>query len=101
MKDLLIRIAPDIVILVFLTAVSIAWFCFLILKPDKWSRWTEMESAFYVRKRLLSPSVADRMKRFAQGLGAKLVIGFCVLLGIGALIYTAFLLMRFAWLRHQ
>ena len=90
--------------LVFLTAVCIGWLCFMIVAPDKWSKWVDKENAFtlWVRKGIaLAPPTEEKLKRFEKGVGMKILIGSGALLGFVVLLTIAFLLGRLALSGHR
>ncbi|HUM04556.1 MAG TPA: hypothetical protein VLT90_03785 [Terriglobales bacterium] len=90
MKALLLNILPWLGVLAFCTLVFVAWLWVLIVKPEMWLAFVDREYAFYLKKGLLSPSVADRMRQFERGIGLKLLVGFCVLVCIAGDSYIGF-----------
>jgi len=66
------------------------WLWFVTRRPGKWAAWVDRENDYWVRKGLISDTVAEAMKRIEKGRPLKVVIGAAALLGTGGLILAAY-----------
>ena len=79
--------------LFLLTAGSFLWLCFILWKPAKWGAFVDWEYAFWARRGVISPALAEKCKRLEKGRTLKWLMGATVMAG------TALLLIM--WLRGR
>jgi len=99
MKKLFVDLLPWFVTFAFLTAFWIGLLSFMIADPDKWSEWIDRGYGFFVRRAILTPSFAEKCKRFEKGAGMKVLAVCGVLLGGAGLLGVGFVLVKFALFR--
>jgi hypothetical protein len=77
-----------------LTAFFYLWLWFVLQRPEKWAAWVDRENDCWVRKGLISDTVAEAMKRVEKGRPLKVVLGAGALLGTGGLILAVYFLAK-------
>lgn len=80
---------------------SAAWLWFMIQRAVQWGSFVDRENAFWTRKRLVSPSLAEKFRHFETGMGMKLLVGAGLMVNAGGFLYIAYLIARSAVLHHQ
>lgn len=81
-------------LLLILTVVSLLWLGFMLCQPARWAAFVDWEYDFWVRRRLLSPSRAEKCKRLEKGLGLKCLVGATALVGMLFLVIIGLLLLH-------
>ncbi len=77
--------------LFLLTAASFLWLGFMLWKPSQWRAFVDWEYAFWVRRGVLSPALAEKCKRLEKGWALKWLVGVTAVLGLIFLLVTWFL----------
>ncbi len=84
-----------LIILALLTVGCWLWLWFMVRRPDKWGALVDRENAFWVSRRIVSASFAEKSKRFEKGRGQKLLVGAAaVLVTLGLLAITILIFAR-------
>jgi hypothetical protein len=77
-----------------LTAASLLWLCFMLWQPARWATFVDWEYDFWVRRGLISPSLAEKCKRLEKGLVLKCLVAVTAILGTVFLLVTGLVLLR-------
>ncbi len=73
---------------ILLAAFVSGWAWWLrVMRPEKWNAMVDRDNDFWVKKGLISPALAERVKAAEKGLLMKWTLGFCaIFLAIGVVV---------------
>jgi len=79
---------PVLAFAVLTLITGVAWWL-MVRKPSQWARWAERENGYWLKKGLISTSLAERMKRWETGRALRLLLAITTLAGAMGFAVTA------------
>jgi hypothetical protein len=84
-----------------LTLVAFAGWWLMTRRTEQWALWVDRENNFWRNKGLLSPGLAEKLKRWETGRAFKTLAAVTTLIGLIGVALTITVLIKGLSLQHQ